>query len=67
MAYTEAGKRATIKYVKANYDRMELRVMKGEKTLLQAEAEEHGQSVTQYIIQAVNERAGRQLLTPSEK
>lgn len=41
-------------------------VHKGEREALKAEAKHNNQSMTQYIIQAVNERAGGQLLTPSE-
>lgn len=66
MAYTEAQKRATIKYQKENMEQIAIRVKKGERALLKEEAEQQGQSMAQYIIQAVNERAERQLLTPAE-
>lgn len=65
--YNEARNRATQKYIAANLEEVRFRVRKGEKALLQEAAAQEGQSVTQYIVQAINERAGRQLLTPSEK
>ncbi len=33
--------------------------------MLQEEAKSNGQSMSQYLIQAVNDRAGRQILTPA--
>lgn len=66
MAYTEAQNRATQKYIKENLEEVRFRVKKGERAELKEEAEQQGQSMAQYIIQAVNDRAGRQVLTPSE-
>ena len=66
MAYTDAQNRATQKYIKENLEEVRFRVKKGEKALLQNAAKEAGQSMAQYLIQSVNERAGTQLLTPSE-
>ena len=66
MAYTEAQNRATQKYIKENLEEVRFRVKKGERAELKAEAEQQGQSMAQYIIQAVNDRAGRQVLTPAE-
>lgn len=65
MAYTEAQKRATMEYMKKNLEEVRFRVKKGERAALQAEAEENGLSMSQYIVQAVNDKAGRQILTPS--
>lgn len=45
MAYTEAGKRATMKYMKANYDRIEVKVPKGCKPAIEAHAKSKGESV----------------------
>ena len=39
MAYSEAKKKATIKYQKKTYDRIELKVKKGEKEKIKARAE----------------------------
>lgn len=66
MAYTDAQNKATQKYIKENLEEVRFRVKKGEKIVLQAAAKEAGQSMAQYVIQAINERAGHQLLTPSE-
>ena len=67
MAYTEAQNRATQKYIKANLEEVRFRVKKGERANLQEVAKEAGVSMAQYVIQAVNEKAGRQILTPSGK
>ncbi len=65
MAYTKAQGEATQRYISKNLEEVRFRVRKGEKSTLQAEAREQGQSMAQYIIQAVNDRAGRQVLTPA--
>ena len=67
MAYTEAQNRATQKYIKENLEEVRFRVKKGERANLQEVAKEAGVSMAQYVIQAVNEKAGRQILTPSGK
>ena len=66
MAYTDAQGKATQKYIKENLEEIRFRVKKGEKKVLQGAAKEAGQSMAQYVIQAINDRAGFQLLTPSE-
>ena len=65
MAYSEAQKRATMKYMSTNLEEVRFRVKKGERAMLQEEAKSNGQSMSQYLIQAVNDRAGRQILTPA--
>ena len=45
MAYSEANKRATIKYVKANYDRLEIKVPKGRKAAIEAHVKNKGESI----------------------
>lgn len=65
MAYSEAQKRAAMKYMSTNLEEVRFRVKKGERAMLQEEAKASGQSMSQYLIQAVNDRAGRQILTPS--
>lgn len=67
MPYSEAQNKATQKYIKANLEEVRFWVKKGERALVKAEAERAGQSVTQYLIQAVNERAGRTLLSPKNE
>ncbi|MBR2924256.1 MAG: toxin-antitoxin system HicB family antitoxin [Clostridia bacterium] len=66
MAYNEAQKKATMKYQKEKLEQIAIRVPKGDRAALKEEAEQQGQSMAQYIIQAVNDRAGRQVLTPAE-
>ena len=54
MAKTSAAQqRAVHKYVKNNYDRLELSVPKGEKVTIQKAAKQAGQSVNAYIYEAV--------------
>lgn len=55
MAYTEAAKKATIKYQKKAYDRLELKVKKGEKEKIQSRAAELGISVNAYISQLIQQ------------
>ena len=45
MAYSEAQKRATMKYNAAAYDRIELRVPKGRKADVEAHAKAKGESI----------------------
>lgn len=45
MAYTRAGMKAVDKYVKANYDRIEVKVPKGQKADIEAHAKSKGTSV----------------------
>ena len=67
MAYTQAQNRATQKYIKENLEEVRFRVKKGERALVKQLADEAGQSLTQYLIQAINQRAGRQVVTPSSQ
>ena len=59
MPISEAQKRATIKYMKNNYDRLEIKVPKGRKDEIKAHAESRGESLNGYVVQAVEERMGR--------
>lgn len=45
---------------KANYDRVEVVVKKGEKAILKEIAKAAGQSVSEYINQAIKERVERE-------
>lgn len=53
--YSEAQKRATMKYIKANLEEIKIRVPKGKKEEYKAKAESAGKSLTQYIIDLVEE------------
>lgn len=66
MAYSEAQNKATQKYIKENLEEIRFRVRKGERDKLHAAAAERGQSTAQFVIHAVNEYAGEQVLTPAK-
>ena len=50
MAVSKAQQKAVHKYVKANYDRMELTVPKGQKDAIKAHAEARGESVNGFDL-----------------
>ena len=58
MAYTEAQKKATIKYAKENLKRIPLDVQKEKYEEIKAAAEAAGESVNGYIKTAVDMRIG---------
>lgn len=60
MAYTEAQKRASIKYMAEKTDDIRLRVPKGLKEKYRTEAEKRGESMTQFIISAIDEKIERE-------
>lgn len=59
MAITKAQQRATAKYVKENYDRIEVKVPKGEKDRLKAHAERMGESLNGFIQRSITEAMER--------
>ena len=68
---SKAQQKAVHKYVKNNYDRLELTVPKGRKAEIKAHAESHGESVNAFIVRAVNEAMERDnggvIKTPNEQ
>lgn len=58
-----AQQRAVHKYVKNNYDRLELSVPKGEKELIQQAAKRAKQSVNAYVYEAVKHRMNQEQAT----
>lgn len=46
-------------YNKKNYDRIEISVQKGQKIIIKEAAKTAGQSVNEYIVQAIKERMKR--------
>lgn len=56
---SKAQQRAVHKYVKANYDRLELTVPKGKKEIIKTHAEAQGQSVNGFINRAIDETMER--------
>ena len=59
MAISKKKKKAVHKYVKANYDRMELTVPKGQKDTIKAHAAAQGESVNGFIGRAISEAMER--------
>lgn len=59
MAYSEAQKRATAKYMKENLDEIKLRVPKGRKDEIKAHAEQRGESLNGFISRAIDCQIGR--------
>lgn len=53
MAISKAQQAATAKYVRANYDRIEVKPLKGSRDRWAAAAEAAGKSLQRYIIDAV--------------
>lgn len=47
--YSEASKRANIKYCNKAYDRLVLRVYKGQSEIIKEQAEKNNESVNSYI------------------
>ena len=64
--YNQARNKASQKYQRETLEQIAIRVKKGDREKLKAEAETQGQSMAQYVVQAVNDRAGYQVLTPAE-
>ncbi len=59
MPVSKAQQKATHKYIKNNYDRMELMLKKGEKSRIKAHAESRGESVNAFATRAINETIER--------
>lgn len=53
MAYTQAQNKATQKYVKKAYDRITLRVKKGNQEKIKTYAESKGMSLNGYIVDLI--------------
>ena len=61
--YTPAQKKAQAKYQKEKLSQVRFWVKKEEKIAVQQEAEAQGMSMKRFIAKAVNEMAGRQLIS----
>ena len=59
MAVSKAQQKATNKYKKANYDRMEILVPKGRKDDIKTHAEILGESVNGFVNRAISETMER--------
>lgn len=60
MAISDAQRKAVAKYNAANYERIELRVEKGQKEVIKAHADSRGESVNGFINRAINEAMERE-------
>ncbi len=59
MSVSEAQKKASAKYNLKAYDRIELKVKKGEKDSIKAHAEKQGESLNAFINRAISEAIAR--------
>ena len=55
MAISESQRKAVAKYNAANYERIELRVEKGQKETIKAHAEAQGESLNGFINRAISQ------------
>lgn len=56
---SKAQQKAVNKYVKANYDRLNVTIPKGKKDYIKAHAEARGESVNGFINRAIDEAMER--------
>ena len=67
MAYSEAGKKATIKYMKNNLDDIKIRVPKGQREELKAGAKGVGYDCfNEFVVDAIHEKLERENLKQNE-
>jgi len=66
MPVPKANQRAVNKYVKNNYDRINVTMPKGKKDIIQARAEAQGQSVNGFINAAIDAQMGKPSTNPVE-
>ena len=59
MAITKAQQKAVNRYMKNNYDRVNLTLTKGKKEALQAHAASKGESLNGFVNRAINETLDR--------
>lgn len=59
MAVTKAQQASVNKYVKTNYDRINVTMPKGRKDIIKAHAESKGESVNGFINRAIEEAMER--------
>lgn len=60
MAVTKAQQASVNKYVKTNYDRINVTMPKGRKDIIKAHAESKGESVNGFINRAIEEAMERE-------
>lgn len=53
MPVSKAQQKAVSKYMKENYDELKARIPKGQKEIIKAHAEAHGESLNAFIYRAI--------------
>ena len=66
MPASKAHQRASNKWIAKAYDRINLTVPKGQKEVIQAAAEKHGESVNGFINRAISETIDRDAASAAE-
>lgn len=66
MPVSKAQQKAVHKYVKANYDRVELTVPRGQKETIRTHAAARGESVNGFVARAIRETMERDQTQPLE-
>ena len=61
--YTEAQNKATQKYKQANTENLTITIRKGGKQALREAVDAAGLSMAEYVCNAVNEKAGRKIIS----
>ena len=59
MATKEAKQRAVAKYNAKAYDRLEIKVAKGNKAIIKTHAEQQGKSLNGFVTEAIDEKIER--------
>lgn len=59
MSVSKAQQASVNRYVKANYDRINVTMPKGRKDMIKAHAETRGESVNAFVNRAINEAMAR--------
>lgn len=59
MPVSKAQQKAVSKYMKANYDRIDLLLPKGKKEVVKEEARKRGETMAQFINRAIDEAIKR--------
>lgn len=58
MALYESQKEATARYNRKTYERLELRVKKGQKQIIQEESKKRGKSINRFILDLIAKEVG---------
>jgi predicted HicB family RNase H-like nuclease len=56
MPVSKAQQKATMKYLKNNYDDLRIRIKKGNKAIIETAAKKENKSLNSYVIEAVDKQ-----------